>query len=119
MTDSVAQHAGLPHAVFLHRLAGESPSSALEPRLGRAAFVALRLVDLLGPEYTTLHPDAFHYQHVATARCCRDLPPGATETSHLVGLVQGTHDAFEQGSVGLVLPALFEGVVREIGRAHV
>ena len=107
MTDSVAQHAGLPHAVFLHRLAGESPSSALEPRLGRAAFVALRLVDLLGAEYTTLHPDAFHYQHVATARCCRDLPPGATETSHLVGLVQGTHDAFEQGSVGLVLPALF------------
>ena len=107
MTDSVAQHAGLPHAVFLHRLAGESPSSALEPRLGRAAFVALRLVDLLGPEYPTLHPDAFHYQHVATARCCRDLPPGATETSHLVGLVQGTHDAFEQGSVGLVLPALF------------
>src|SRR3989454_12730559 len=107
MTDSVAQHAGLPHAVFLHRLAGESPSSALEPRLGRAAFVALRLVDLVGPEYTTLHPDAFHYQHVATARCCRDLPPGATETSHLLGLVQGTHDAFEQGSVGLVLPALF------------
>src|SRR5438874_12373683 len=88
MTDSVAQHAGLPHAVFLHRLAGESPSSALEPRLGRAAFVALRLVDLLGPEYTTLHPDAFHYQHVATARCCRDLPPGTTETSHLVGLVR-------------------------------
>src|SRR2546422_138205 len=98
MTDSVAQHAGLPHAVFLHRLAGESPSSALEPRLGRAAFVALRLVDLLGPEYTTLHPDAFHYQYVATARCCRDLPPGATESSHLVGLVHGTHDAFEQGS---------------------
>src|SRR5438876_422786 len=107
MTDSVAQHAGLPHAVFLHRLAGESPSSALEPRLGRAAFVALRLVHLLGPEYTTLHPDAFHYQHVATARCCRDLPPGATETSHLVGLVHGTHDAFEQHRVGLVLPALF------------
>src|SRR5437016_13287699 len=111
MTDSVAQHAGLPHAVFLHRLAGESPSSALEPRLGGAAFVALRLVDLLGPEYTTLHPDAFHYQHVATARCCRDLPPGTTETSHLLGLVHGTHDAFEQGSVGLVLPAL-------VGYAH-
>src|SRR6266702_1721424 len=107
MTDSVVQHAGLPHAVFLHRLAGESPSSTLEPRLGRAAFVALRLVDLLGAEYTTLHPDAFHYQYVATARCRRDLPPGATERSHLAGLVQGTHDAFEQGSVGLVLPALF------------
>src|SRR4029077_11190301 len=107
MTDSVVQRAGLPHTVFLHRLAGESPSSALEPRLGRAAFVALRLVDLLCAEYATLHPDAFHYQYVATARCCRDLPPGATERSHLVGLVQGTRDAFEQGSVGLVLPALF------------
>src|SRR3989454_7110096 len=33
MTDSVAQHAGLPHAVFLHRLAGESPSSRLEEAL--------------------------------------------------------------------------------------
>src|SRR2546430_17634229 len=105
MTDSVAQHAGLPHAVFLHRLAGESPSSALEPRLGRAAFVALRLVDLLGPEYTTLHPDAFHYQHVATARCCRDPPPGATEAGHLVALVPGPPRAFRQHRAGRVRPS--------------
>src|SRR2546426_7643985 len=51
--------------------------------------------------YTTLfrsHPDAFHYQYVATLRCCRDLPPGSTETSHLLGLVRGTADAFEQRS---------------------
>src|SRR3989442_14883133 len=96
MTDSVAQHAGLPHAVFLHRLAGESPSSALEPRLGRAAFVALRLADLLGPEYTTLHPDAFHSQHVATARSCRGLPPGAPETRHPAAPRPGARPAFEQ-----------------------
>jgi len=107
MTDPASQHAGLPHAVFLHRMAGASSPSALEPRLGRAAFVALRLVDLLGPEHATLHPDAFHYQYVATVRCCRDLPPGSTETSHLLGLVRGTGDAFEQQSAGLVLPALF------------
>src|SRR2546425_4719040 len=107
MTDPATERAGLPHAVFLHRLAGASEPSALEPRLGRAAFVTLRLVDLLGPEHATLHPDAFHYQHVATARCCRDLPPGATETTNLCGLVHGTPDAFEQHSVGLVLPALF------------
>src|SRR6059036_2356354 len=98
MTDPASQHASLPHAVFLQRMASGS---------GQAAFIVLRLVDLLGPEHATLHPDAFHYQYVATARCCRDLPPGATERSHLVGLVQGTHDAFEQRSVGLVLPALF------------
>src|SRR5438876_4767297 len=107
MTDPATERAGLPHAVFLHRLAGASEPSALEPRLGRAAFVTLRLVDLLGPEHATLHPDAFHYQYVATVRCCRDLPPGSTETSHLLGLVRGTADAFEQRSAALVLPALF------------
>src|SRR6266404_6335740 len=107
MTDSVVQHAGLPHAVFLHRMAGAAQPSAVEPRLGRAAFVALRLVDLLGAEHATLHPDAFHYQYVATVRCCRDLPPGLPETSHLVGLVRGTGDAFQQRSPGLVFPALF------------
>ena len=107
MTDSLVQHAGLPHAVFLHRMAGGVLPSAVEPRLGRAAFVALRLVDLLGAEHATLHPDAFHYQYVATVRCCRDLPPSLTETSHLVGLVRGTGDAFQQRSPGLVFPALF------------
>src|SRR3989442_2270834 len=107
MTDPATERAGLPHAVFLHRLAGASEPSALEPRLGRAAYVALRLVDLLGPEHATLHPDAFHYQYVATVRCCRDLPPGSTEASHLLGLVRGTGDAFRQRSAGLVLPALF------------
>jgi len=56
-------------------MAGAAPPSALEPRLGRAAFVALRLVDLLGPEHATLHPDAFHYQYVATVRCSATCPP--------------------------------------------
>src|SRR5437899_12153411 len=98
MTDPASQHASLPHAVFLQRMAGGS---------GQAAFIVLRLVDLLGPEHATLHPDAFHYQYVATARCCRDLPPVATETSHLLGLVRSTSDAFRQQSTGLVLPALF------------
>src|SRR5712691_1072123 len=107
MTDSLVQHAGLPHAVFLHRMAGGVLPSAVEPRLGRAAFVALRLVDLLSAEHATLHPDAFHYQYVATVRCCRDLPPGCTEASHLLGLVRGTGDAFHQRSAGLVFPALF------------
>jgi len=98
MPDLASQHASLPHAVFLQRMADGS---------GQAAFIVLRLVDLLGPEHATLHPDAFHYQYVATARCCRELPPGATETSHLLGLVRSTADAFRQQSTGLVLPALF------------
>src|SRR3977135_969356 len=106
-TDPATERAGLPHTVFLRRLAGASQPSALEPRLRRAAFVALRLVALRGPGHATLHPDAFHYQHVATTRCCRDLPPGSTEASHLLGLVRSTADAFPDRGTELVLPAPF------------
>jgi len=106
MTGFATGYAGLPHGVFLKRLAdGSEPG--LEPRLGRAAFLVLRLVDLLAPEHAGLHPDAFRYQHIATERCCRDLPPGSTEAKHLLGLVQDTDKAFRQNDLTLVLPALF------------
>jgi tetratricopeptide (TPR) repeat protein len=97
----------LPHAVFLERLAGAPGASSSEARLGRAAFVALRLVDLLGHDRQALHADAFHYQHLATARACRDLPADRTETTHLVGLVQSAAHAFQADANALVLPALF------------
>jgi tetratricopeptide (TPR) repeat protein len=97
----------LPHAVFLERMAGAPSASSSEARLGRAAFVALRLVDLLGHDREALHAGAFHYQHVATERACRDLPADRTETTHLVGLVQSAADAFQADDNGLALPALF------------
>jgi tetratricopeptide (TPR) repeat protein len=97
----------LPHAVFLERMAGAPSASSSEARLGRAAFVALRLVDLLAHDRAALHPGAFHYQHVATERACRDLPTDRTETTHLVGLVQSAADAFEADDNSLALPALF------------
>jgi tetratricopeptide (TPR) repeat protein len=96
----------LPHAVFLERMAGAPSASSSEARLGRAAFVALRLVDLLAHEREALHADAFHYQHVATERACRDLPADKTETTHLVGLVEGAADAFQAQDARLVVPAL-------------
>jgi tetratricopeptide (TPR) repeat protein len=96
----------LPHAVFLERMAGARSESSSEARLGRAAFVALRLVDLLAHDREALHPDAFHYQHVATERACRDLPADRTETPHLVGLVGSAADAFRADANSLVLPAL-------------
>jgi tetratricopeptide (TPR) repeat protein len=96
----------LPHAVFLERMAGAPSASSSEARLGRAAFVALRLVDLLGHDREALHADAFHYQHVATERACRDLPADRSETTHLVGLVQSAADAFRADANSLVLPAL-------------
>jgi tetratricopeptide (TPR) repeat protein len=68
--------------------------------------VALRLVDLLGHDREALHADAFHYQHVATERACRDLPADRTETTHLAGLVQSAADAFQADDNRLALPAL-------------
>jgi tetratricopeptide (TPR) repeat protein len=97
----------LPHAVFLERMAGAASASSSEARLGRAAFVALRLVDLLAYDREALHPDAFHYQHVATERACRDLPTDRTETTHVVGLVRTAADAFQADTKRLALPALF------------
>ena len=40
---------GLPHAVFLQRVADE-PATSPEVRLGQGAFLALRFVDLLAPD---------------------------------------------------------------------
>jgi tetratricopeptide (TPR) repeat protein len=105
--EPAAELRALPHAVFLERMAGAPSASSSEARLGRAAFVALRLVDLLGHDREGLHAGAFHYQHVATERACRDLPADRTETTHLVGLVQSAADAFQADARSLALPALF------------
>src|SRR2546421_2855018 len=97
----------LPHTVFLRRLAGATRARSLDARLGRAAFVALRLVDLLDPDEPTPTADAFHYQHLATERACRGLPAHRPQTRHLIRVVQNTADAFQAREVGLLFPALF------------
>ena len=107
MNESAPGLYALPHAVFLRRLAGATRGTSLDARLGRAAFVALRLIDLLGPDEHTPPPDAFHYQHAATERACRGLPADRPETSHLIGVVQSTADAYHTHDIGLLFPALF------------
>jgi len=107
MSESAPGLYALPHAVFLRRLAGATRGTSLDARLGRAAFVALRLIDLLAPDEPTLPRDAFHYQHAATERACRGLPADRPETSHLIGVVQSSADAYNTGDVGLLFPALF------------
>src|SRR5256885_11826127 len=69
------------------------PRSTLFPYT--TLFRSLRLVDLLEdpqPRYA----DAFHYQHAATERSCRDLPADDVEAAHLVGLVRSAADAFQE-----------------------
>ena len=105
MTDATALQHSLPHAVFLRRLSGAPSATSPEARLGQGALLALRLLDLL-TEPQPPHPDAFQYQRTATERFCRALPPDATETAHLVGLVSGAADAVQANDVRLVLPAL-------------
>ena len=105
MRDAALRQSGLPHAVFLRRLAGAPSAGAADARLSQGAILALRLVDLL-EDPPPLYADAFHYQHAATERSCRDLPADDVEAAHLVGLVRSAADAFQEQDVRLVLPAL-------------
>lgn len=106
MTDTtIAPAPLLRHAVFLTR-GGDAGTSSPEVRLGQGAFLALRLVDLLGAEPPT-GGDVFHYQWSATERYCRELAIDSPETSHLLAVVQSARDAFTENRIGLVTPALF------------
>jgi len=106
MTLPCTQRDGLPHAVFLRRLAGARSATSGDARLGNGAFLALRLVDLLGPGRGPAHADVFRYQHAATERVCRELPGDRTEASHLTGLVRAVADAFQVHDARIVVPAL-------------
>jgi len=97
---------GLPHAVFLQRVADE-PASSPEVRLGQGAFLALRFVDLLSPDREPATPDVFRYQWAATERYCAELAGEGTEASHLSGIVRATGQAHSAGDITLVAPALF------------
>lgn len=98
--------AGLPHAVFLQRVADE-PATSPDVRLGQGAFLALRFVDLLAPDREPPTPDVFRYQWAATERYCAELAGEGTEASHLSGLVRATGEAHAAGDITLVAPALF------------
>ena len=106
MTQACTEQDGLPHAVFLRRLAGARSATSADARLGNGAFLALRLVDLLGPGRGPAHADVFRYQHAATERVCRELPADRPETSHLTGLVRAVADAFQEQDARIAVPAL-------------
>src|SRR5262245_33731782 len=97
---------GLPHAVFLQRVADE-PATSPEVRLGQGAFLALRFVDLLSTDREPPTPDVFRYQWAATERYCAELAGEGTEAAHLSGIVRATGQAHGAGDITLVAPALF------------
>lgn len=96
---------GLPHAVFLQRVADE-PATAPEVRLGQGAFLALRFVDLLAPDREPPAPDVFRYQWAATERYCSELTGEGTEAAHLCGIVRATGEAHRTSDARALAPAL-------------
>ena len=97
---------GLPHAVFLQRVA-EEPTTSPEVRLGQGAFLALRFVDLLAPDREPPTPDVFRYQWAATERYCAELAGEGTEAAHLSCIVRATGEAHRTNDIQSLAPALF------------
>ncbi|HEY6784463.1 MAG TPA: hypothetical protein VI159_05895, partial [Gemmatimonadales bacterium] len=76
-------------------------------RLGQAAFLVLRLVDLLLPSQSGSAPDVFLYQASATERYTRELDVDSVEKAHLLALIKGARDAFATQKVAMAVPSLF------------
>ncbi len=105
-TELQSRRAGLPHAVFLQRVADE-PATSPDVRLGQGAFLALRFVDLLATDREPPTPDVFRYQWAATERYCAELSGEGTEASHLSCIVRAAGEAHRDGDIRLLAPALF------------
>ena len=105
-TETRTRGGGLPHAVFLQRVADE-PATSPDVRLGQGAFLALRFVDLLAPDREPPTPDVFRYQWAATERYCAELAGEGTEASHLSCIVRAAGEAHGTRDIALVAPALF------------
>jgi len=107
MSTNVQSHGGgLPHAVFLQRVADE-PATSPEVRLGQGAFLSLRFVDLLAPDREPPTPEVFRYQWAATERYCAELAGEGTEAAHLSCIVRATGEAHRSGDMQALAPALF------------
>jgi tetratricopeptide (TPR) repeat protein len=109
--------AGLPHVVFLERAAREldcSPS-----RFGQAAFLVLRLVDLLASDQTSRTPDdLFGYQAAATGRYCEEhLDPGP-QAERLLELVRSSSYAHRRQRPSLIAPAMVDLVSWLLDASH-
>jgi tetratricopeptide (TPR) repeat protein len=96
---------GLPHVVFLERAARETDVS--HGRFGQAAFLVLRLVDLLSDAHDPgPNDDLFGYQAAATGRYCSEqLEPGAPAAC-LQEVVRSASYAHRRRAPALIAPAM-------------
>jgi len=117
MVDVQSMAPGLSHVVFLERAARELDSA--QSRFGQAAFLVLRLVDLLGASQTATHgDDLFGYQAAATGRYCHEqLEPGP-QTDRLLDLVSSASYAHRSQNPGLIAPVMFDLTRDLISASH-
>jgi tetratricopeptide (TPR) repeat protein len=106
MPDASPTLGGLLHVVFLEREGG-APDATSSDHLGEAAFIVLRLVDLLATDRGAPSRDqVFRFQAAATERFCREEIEPGVETNYLIELVRSTSAAHQRRDVGLAAPAM-------------
>ena len=104
MVDVESMGLGLSHVVFLERAAREE--DAAQSRFGQAAFLVLRLVDLLATRAVASQDDLFGYQAAATGRYCEEnLEPGAS-TELLLEVIRTASYAHRRHQPGHIAPSL-------------
>lgn len=118
MADVQSMGLGLSHVVFLERAAREQDTT--QSRFGQAAFLVLRLIDLLAAEQATnTHDDLFGYQAAATGRYCEeslDSGPQAEQLLEIVRAASYAHRSHRPGQIATSLLALGRSL-QESGRS--
>ncbi len=105
MVDVQPMALGLSHVVFLERAAREHDSA--QSRFGQAAFLVLRLIDLLGANETAPNGDQlFGYQAAATGRYCNEQLESGAPADRLIELVGAASYAHRRRDAGLIAPAM-------------
>lgn len=117
MTDVQSMGLGLSHVVFLERAAREQDST--QSRFGQAAFLVLRLIDLLGAEQASpTRDDLFGYQAAATGRYCHEQLEHGPQADRLLELVSAAAYAHRRGNPGLIALVMFDLTRDLIAASH-
>lgn len=116
MFDTTVRPAGLQHVVFLERAVQHPDASPVG--FGKAAFLVLRLVDLVGDtQRPAARDEMLGYQAAATSRFCAEhLEPGPA-TDLLLDLVRAATYAHRRQDPGLLAPAMIALAHELEGRA--
>ena len=105
MADVQPMGLGLSHVVFLERAAREQDPT--QSRFGQAAFLVLRLIDLLGAQQAAPAQDElFGYQAAATGRYCHEQLDSGALGDRLLELVSAASYAHRRRDPGLIAPAM-------------